>query len=522
MWVIFSGSIVLLTFAIAYIAVILSSHRKVIEAQKSKLVEVTRSAERYKALFDHSLAGMMKFSVDTLKIHEGNAALQAMFGCTTDEEIQQYWRELLGSKLADIKAILEKTGIISEYEIHAKRSNGNDLWLLLSAKVAEGDQMAHGVLVDITNWKSAETKVKEQAALLNETLDAIIVTEKNGEITFWNRGAELMYGWSAGEAAGHPIQKQLYSHNRENQYADAMEHLFQFNEWNGEHHHVKRDGREILVEGKWRVIQHSAKDRKTLFFVNTDITNKKKMEAKFIEAQRMESIALLTGGIAHDLQNILAPVSMSIGLLRNELKSQTSLNVLRAVEESAQSGLQLIKNILTYGKGVIGARENLDIVSVLNHVLEIVERGLPSSITLDRIFPKRDLTVHGDMNQLTQAFLNICVNGRDAMAQGGTLTIRIERRSINEDELENYPYAQAGCFVVVSITDTGIGIPPEQIEMIFEPFYTTKTGGEGTGLGLSIALGIVKSHGGFMTVDSAVNRGTTFHVHIPSIGNVEL
>ena len=501
---------------VAYISVVLSSHRKIIEAQKTKLAEVIKSSERYKALFDHSLAGMMKFSAATWEVNDVNEALLSMLNCSSEKEVQQSLSSIPAALLDPIKTALQRNGVVSECELQVKTAEGKKLWLLFSAKLIDGDSYAHGVLVDITKRKSVEERVKEQAALLDETQDAIIVMEENGEITFWNRGAETMYGWTQLEAVNSKLQSLLYSHEREKEYREAMNHARPLLEWNDEQHHKKKDGKEILVESRWLIVDHTNRNRRTFLIVNTDITNKKRMEAKFIEAQRMESIALLTGGIAHDLQNILAPVAMSIGLLRNELKNETSLNVLRAVEESAQSGLQLVKNILTYGKGIRGERVELNISALLNHVLEIIERGLPTTVVVRKGFADTNWIVRGDLNQLKQVFLNISVNARDAMPRGGVLGIDVSRSSFEEKELSNYPYAQAGCFVVVRISDTGVGIPPEQIETIFEPFFTTKEGGEGTGLGLSIVHGIVKSHGGFVTVESTLNRGTTFTVHLPS------
>jgi PAS domain S-box-containing protein len=489
----------------------------VFDAQKAKLEEVTKSAERYKALFNHSLAGMMKFSTNSWHIREANQTLLTMFGCSSEKECEQRFSELPASLRDSISSTLEKDGIVSELEIQARKTGGREIWLLFSAKVIEGDNYAHGIVIDISKRKSFEARVKEQAALLNETQDAIIVTDENGGITFWNRGAELTYGWTAGEVLGTSLQKLLYKEEKEVDYRLLLEDVLQFQQWSGEHRHRKKDGKEILVDSRWRVVQQKNNGRKTLLIVNTDITGKKRMEAQFIKAQKMESIALLTGGIAHDLQNILAPVAMSIGLLRDELKDQTSLTVLRAVEESAQSGLQLVKNILTYGKGIIGERVTLDVCSALGQVLEIVERGLPSNITIDANFDSTKCFVKGDMSQLKQVLLNICVNARDAMPDGGILSVAVEQSSLSEEDLENYPDARAGRFVVVRVKDTGVGIPEEHIDKIFEPFFTTREGGEGTGLGLSIVLGIVKSHGGFIMVDSVVKQGTSFKVYLPAV-----
>ena len=512
----------MLIFAVAYIAIVLSSSRRVIEAHKTKVAEVSQSAERYKALFEQSLAGMMKFSLESWRIVEGNASLRAMFACATEDELTRCFSQLPATAREFITTSLQGSGLVSEYEIKTRKLDGREIWLLFSAKIVEKDDLVHAVVINITKRKNYEATVKEQAALLNETQDAIIVTTESGRISFWNRAAERTYGWNAKEAVGSSLETLLYAANRQDDYRLILEHALENHEWNGENRHLKRDGKEILVESRWRVVQHASNGNKSLLIVNTDITTRKRLEAQFIKTQKMESIALLTGGIAHDLQNILAPVAMSIGLLREELRDETSLSVLRAVEESAQSGLQLVRNILTYGKGIVGERVVVDVSDVLRQVLSIVERSLPGSLIVNEDFFDSDWFVRGDVSQLKQVFLNICVNARDAMPGGGVLGIKIEDCLVNENDSPGYAESHPGRYVVVSIADSGVGISEDDLDRIFEPFFTTKEGGEGTGLGLSIVLGIVKSHDGFITVDSIVNRGTTFRVYLPELEDADV
>ena len=472
----------MLILALAYIFVAISSNQRIIVAQKAKVDEVAKSAERYKALFDHSPAGMMKFSIDSWKVHEGNGSLLAMFGCTTKREFERCFLEFPAVARRFISDALATDGMISEYEVRTKKCDGKEIWIRFSAKVVQGDRDIHAVIVDITKRKLFEAMVQEQAALLNETQDAIIVLDENERITFWNRGAELTYGWGANEVAGRSLQGLLYAGDREQDFRFIVECVTEFHKWSGENRHRRKDGKEILVDSRWRIVQGKNNTSKKLLIVNTDITTKKRLEAQFIKTQKMESIALLTGGIAHDLQNILAPVAMSIGLLRDELKDQTSLTVLRAVEESAQSGLQLVKNILTYGKGIVGERVYLNLSFVVRQVLKIVESGLPPTIAIDEDINGTEWFVRGDMSQLKQVFLNICVNARDAMPDGGVLGVRIKDCFFDDEDLEDYPEAHRGYYVVVDITDSGVGIAEGDIDRIFEPFFTTKEGGRARAL----------------------------------------
>lgn len=514
-WVISLGTAVLLIFAIAYIAIVFSSSRRVIETQRARVEEVTKSAERYRALFEQSLAGMMKFSIESWKVHEGNESLITMFGCSSGEDLSTCFAKMPDAAREFVRTGLDTAGIVSEYEIKTKRRDGTDIWILFSAKKVDGDGFAHAVVIDITKRKLFEAMVRDQAALLNETQDAIILIGESGRISFWNHGAEKMYGWGASEVMGISFQRLLYPDQKAEEYHHILDRVLSDQEWEGEDRHSRKDGQEILVVSRWRTVQQKNDERRTLLIVNTDITARRKLETRFIKTQRMESIALLTGGIAHDLQNILAPVAMSIGLLRDELKDQTSLTVLRAVEESAESGLQLVKNILTYGKGIVGDRVSVDLSDVLHQVLSIIENGLSPTIVVNKEISEEGWCVRGDKSQLKQVFLNICVNARDAMPNGGVLGVKVEESVIDETECENLPDSIPGRYVVVNVSDSGKGIPEENLDRIFEPFFTTKDGGERSGLGLSIVMGIVKSHNGFITVNSILHHGTTFRVYLP-------
>lgn len=508
----------LLTLAVGYVVVLMHSHRRVLQAQQAKLEEVKKSEEKFRGIFDNSLVGIMKFSVDTWTISDANEAIMNLWGCSSLQELQSSISNLPGSSLEFIRDCLVKDGFITEYEIRTTRKDGEELWILFSAKKMAEDSCVQAVVVDITKRKQFEEKIREQSALLDQTQDAIMVVDYHGTITFWNSGAELMYGWTREEITGCEMEGFLYSSARQKNFHEAMEDIRQFKEWNGEHYHTRKDGKEILVESRWRTVETALNGKLHILIVNSDITEKKRLESQFIRAQKMESIALLTGGMAHDLQNILAPVAMSIHLLEPKVHDDAGLAILKAVDESAHSGLELVKNILTYGRGIAGERVTVNISQVLDQVLSMVEQGLPESIRLERKLSGQKLSVLGDVNQLKQVFLNLCVNARDAMPSGGMLTVAIADVDADESLLEYHPDADRGPYVVASVTDTGKGIREEDLDRIFEPFFTTREEGNGTGLGLSIAQGIVQSHMGFITVQSVVGEGATFRVYLPALG----
>jgi two-component system cell cycle sensor histidine kinase/response regulator CckA len=251
-----------------------------------------------------------------------------------------------------------------------------------------------------------------------------------------------------------------------------------------------------------------------------DITDKKQMEEQFFRAQRLESLGTLASGIAHDLNNILTPILLVVQLLPLKLPNadasvQTKLDIL---ERSAQRGAALVKQILSFARGVEGKRFHLQVHHLMREVNNLVRQTLPRSIEISApACPTACGLFVGDATQLHQVFMNLCVNARDAMPEGGTLTIEGENLTVDEVCSTMYSKVAPGNYVVITVSDTGTGMTPEVMNRIFDPFFTTKSLGQGTGLGLSAVLGIVESHGGIIDVQSTVGEGSQFQVFLPAV-----
>ena len=362
--------------------------------------------------------------------------------------------------------------------------------------------------------KQAEQKIREQAALLDITTDAILVRDRENKILFWNKGAEQMYGWKADDVLGKNANKLLYKETS-SQLEVALKTVLEIGEWQGELHQVTKDDKKIIVESRWTLVRDEAKQPKSILTVNTDITQKKQLEAQFLRTQRLESIGTLASGIAHDLNNVLTPILMTAQLLETQVHDERSKRLLPILVTNAKRGANLVKQVLSFARGLEGKFTILQIKHLISEIKQIAKQTFPKSIEFSTSIPQYLGTVFGDATQLHQVLMNLCVNARDAMPDGGTLTISAENLFIDQNHAKMNLDAQVGPYIVITVADTGTGIPPEILDRIFEPFFTTKEIGKGTGLGLSTVIGIIKSHGGFVKVYSEVGRGTQFKVYLP-------
>ncbi|HEV7404849.1 MAG TPA: PAS domain S-box protein [Chthoniobacteraceae bacterium] len=371
------------------------------------------------------------------------------------------------------------------------------------------------VINDRTAYHEAEKRAREQADLLDLASDAIMVFDLEGQITFWNQGATRLYGWTVEEAIGAEMIELLMPDTAA--LAETERGVRERGEWSGQLTHLGKDGRQLIVNSRWTLVRDDAGQPKAVLVINTDLTETKKLEAQFLRAQRQESIGTLASGIAHDLNNILSPILMSVSVLRKSVSTKEGEKILAIIESSAERGAGIVKQVLTFARGVEGERVLLQPKHLLSEMGKILAQTFPRNIDIKTQYPQDLWVVSGDATQLHQVLLNLCVNARDAMgAPGGTLTICAENIDVDAHFARTNPGAQLGEHVVLRVTDTGEGMSPATMDKIFDPFFTTKEVGKGTGLGLATVIGIVKSHGGFLTVQSEIGVGTSFRIFLPA------
>jgi two-component system cell cycle sensor histidine kinase/response regulator CckA len=367
---------------------------------------------------------------------------------------------------------------------------------------------------DVTERRAHARMLAEQAALLDIAHDAILVRDLAGRVRYWNQGATATFGWSAAEALGRDAKAMLGHDPAE--YEQATTAALATGEWHGTLHKRHRDGRRLTVDCRWTLVRDEQGAPEAILAINGDVTAQRQLEQQFLRAQRLESIGALTGGIAHDLNNVLAPILLSLHLLREQTGAEGQ-EVLDGLQSAAQRGADLIRRMLSFARGLEERREPVALPALVHEVGGLLQEAMPRSITIVQDLPDTPVVVEADPTQLHQVLMNLCVNARDAMPDGGELRVQVRPSAPIAADVAASLGLPAGEYVTVRVSDTGTGIPTSILPRLFEPFFTTKPHGAGTGLGLPTTQSIVRGHGGSITVDSVVGVGSTFTVHLPAL-----
>jgi PAS domain S-box-containing protein len=369
---------------------------------------------------------------------------------------------------------------------------------------------------DVTERRKTEERIREQASLLDQARDAIFVTALDGRVTYWNAQAEALLGWPRDEVMNRDVTSLLFPDD-EFERASICETLRADGRWQGELRPQTKQGAKLIVESRWTLVGDEDGAPKSVLFINTDVTEQRRIEAQFLRAQRMESIGTLAGGIAHDLNNVLTPILVASQMLQSQNSAGDNTEMLRTIEKSAIHGAALVKQVLLFARGSEGERIPLQLRHLISDMTRLLRETLPKSITL-RTRIEADLSlVMGDVTQLNQVLMNFAINARDAMPEGGQIEISARNLFADDHFAKQHPGLKSGPHVCIGVQDSGTGIPPEVMDRIFDPFFTTKPVGKGTGLGLSTVLGIVKGHGGIVQVRSEPGEGACFEVYLPAL-----
>lgn len=380
-----------------------------------------------------------------------------------------------------------------------------------------------GVLFDISERKIFEQELKQKLDLLDLAPVSLFVIDNNDRILYWNKGAEVLYNINSNEVIGKKIEdlflKGCFTHQDYNFIQDIKNNIIKTDYWEGELKKTNDLGKEIIIESKVKLTRDINGNPEYILIVNLDITERKLLENQLLLSQRLESLGTLASGIAHDLNNMLSPIVLGLDIIKNKINDKNTIDWIKTLQDTAKKGSDLIKQILLFARGLGDKQGIIQLRYIIEDFIKIIKGTFPKSINISKEVRNDLCTIIGDSTQISQLLMNLCVNSRDAMPDGGNLIIKATNIVLDESLAKSNVNAKVGNYVLLTVSDTGTGIPPEIIAKIFDPFFTTKEAGKGTGLGLSTVYNIVKNHKGFLDVKSEVGKGTTFSIYLPAVVN---
>jgi len=394
--------------------------------------------------------------------------------------------------------------------------DGSHRWLQWNCSSDLSRRQIYAIGRDVTALKGLQEANQMLNSLITASPQAIIAVDRHRNVRLWNEAAARIFGWTAEEVLG---KKVPFVSEDKRQESDLFNERALRGESfvNHELRRTRRDGRSVDLLVSTSSTYDDKGNRDGYVSVAADITEYKALERQLLRAQRLETLGSLASGIAHDLNNVLAPVAMALQLFRTKFQDADFQRTLDTLDTCVEHGADLIRQILTFARGLEGERVPVQTKHIVRQTAEVLMQTLPKSVTVTSRVSGDLWSVFADVTQLHQVLMNLCINARDAMPSGGRLTISARNVRNDEEYLQTIPGASAGPHIVIEVRDTGHGISPEIRDRIFEPFFTTKEVGKGTGLGLSMVAAIVRNHGGFIDVRSEVGMGTWFKIYFPAI-----
>jgi PAS domain S-box-containing protein len=486
--------------------------------------------DRQGILFDSNPLPVWIYDSTTLAFLAVNESAVRVYGYTRDEFLGMTLENIvpddtlpaLGRHLATVSQTEPYSGVWP----HRKKDGTPMMVDIFAHGTRYNDRPARLVVsVDITNRVTMEADLRRSEErfqlVCRATSDAVWDWDLVANQLWWGEGFCVLFGYERNEISPEVSwwAERIHPEDRERAYNSIHKAIATPTQstWSEEYRFLCKDGSYSIVQDRGQIVRDAAGRGVRMVGGMTDITEHKKLMNQYLRAQRMESIGTLAGGIAHDLNNVLAPILMSVDLMRFSITDAPTLKLINTVEQSAKRGADLVRQVLTFARGInSGQHVAIKVEHLIKDVARIASETFPRSIHT-RVQLEPDLwAVTGDATQLHQVILNLVVNARDAMPDGGSLTLLAENVTIDDQYAATSRDAIPGAYLCTSVIDTGCGMPPENIERIFEPFFTTKDVGKGTGLGLSTAHAIVESHRGFISVSSEPGKGSTFKVYLPA------
>jgi len=401
------------------------------------------------------------------------------------------------------------------FQLRFLKKDGSRRWIECNVK-SYPDSRVFGIGRDITEQKEFQKQLVLRDIALRSAAKGVVITRRDGTIAWLNPAFSEMTGYTEEELIGNTLKMVRSEKHDESFYDEVWKKVDAGEIWHGEAVSKRKNGELYPEETVITPVRNEEGEFTHYIAFKEDITERKKQEKQLMRSQRMESIGHLAGGLAHDLNNVLAPITLAIDMLKKEVSAEARGKMLDMMEKSCNRGSEIIRQILTFARGAEGEQVVIEIRHLVKELLSMARETFPPDIEIESDIPGDLWNIIADATQIHQILLNLAVNARDAMPHGGVLTIKAENIELKKKK-ENFNLTlQPGRHVKITVEDTGIGIPRENLDVVFEPFFTTKEAGKGTGLGLPTVLGIVRSHRGLLEVKSEEGKGTSVFVYLPS------
>ncbi|MBI3921007.1 MAG: PAS domain S-box protein, partial [Armatimonadetes bacterium] len=495
--------------------------------EKRKAGEKLRqSEEHFRSLIENALDIISVLEVDGTVRYVSPSA-ERILGYRPEELLGKNVSDLVHpGDLRKVKEVLmegiRNPGTTGSVEFRVRTTEGG--WSHQEALGRAGVDEAGATIVvinsrDVTERKQAEESLrasKEYAtSLIESSLDMIIAVDRDRKIIEFNRAAQEAFGYLPEEVLGKSVDL-LYADPEEGRHVHLT--TVESGRCVQEIRNLRKNGEVFPTLLAASVLRNSEGEVVGVMGISRDVTEQRSLERQLLHSQKMQSIGTLAGGIAHDFNNLLTGIIGYAELARGEVEpGKEPHQYLNIIVEQGMRAASLVSQLLQFSRQEKTERRPLELTPLVKETVEILQRTLPESLTIRLEAPQGIAPVKGDPAQVQQVILNLCVNASHAMPEGGDLDLGLENVLLDDAYCRRYPFARSGSYVCLSVRDTGVGMPPEVQERIFEPFFTTKELGQGTGLGLAMVYGIAKSHEGHITVESEVNKGSTFRVYLPTV-----